>query len=174
MDSTRERLEKETIRRYEEQQRRQAEQQQRSRDNRARQIRDEQRQASLNRQQAALNSFRPSSKPPSPIYNYPAGAGESAPTAPKYRAAQNLGFIAAVLTGLVFYFSPQLRGQFGQVSGEGPAATAIAAGVIAGGITFVIVAMIISIVEWIKNHPILFILTGGAVIYAWVHFHGSP
>jgi hypothetical protein len=174
MDTRRERLEREAAQRHFQQQRRQAAERQRSYDNRARQILDDKYLASFNRQQAALNSYRPPSAPPSPVYDYPAGSAQSAPTASKYRAARNLGIIAAVLTALLVYAVPHISGQLAQISGAGHGATAIGAGLTAGFVTLVIVGIIISIVEWIKNHPLLFILAAGFAIYAWVHSHSSP
>jgi len=171
METRRERLEREDAQRHFQQQKREAAERQRSYDNWARQIQNDKDLASFNRQQAALNSYRPPSARPSPVYDYPAG---SAPTASKYGAAQKLGFIAAVLTALIVYAVPQIGGQLAQVSGAGHGATAIGAGLIAGFVTLVFVGIIISIVEWIKNHPLLFILAAGFAIYAWVHSHHSP
>jgi Flp pilus assembly pilin Flp len=69
---------------------------------------------------------------------------------------------------------PHISGKLAQISGAGHGATAIGAGLTAGFVTLVIVGIIISIVEWIKNHPLLFILAAGFAIYAWVHSHSSP
>ena len=72
-------------------------------------------------------------------------------------------------------FTLRLRSAgFSQVSGTGHAFVAIGAGLIVEFITLVVVGIIISTIEWIQNHPVLFILASGLAMYAWVHFHGSP